>query len=241
MQCRGHCFLYSAQTPNVTASYNWWPPHYEAWDGACVSWANALRKMTLTRSTPCTCRLYPSRAYRENLLSSLKTTGRHSVLQSTLVRHQCSRAWRCHDVNGSQSRGTCDLSPVASKRFPMFLDDTTCAKYAWISLLGALLASATTRTMRPSWRASVLAAVQNPVYECGNVRHTSLESSDTPPIHCVQHVLKFVNMFIHLPAGLQWDPVQMTEVVQQEYVLVGGSRLYPRVNIAKNYSPLKVP
>ena len=28
------------------------PPHHEAWGGACVSWANALWKMTLTRSTP---------------------------------------------------------------------------------------------------------------------------------------------------------------------------------------------
>ena len=40
-------------------------------------------------------------------------------------------------------------------------------------------------------------------------------------------------MSIQLPAGLQCDPVQMAEVVQQ-YVLVGGTWLYPRVNVANN-------
>ena len=40
-------------------------------------------------------------------------------------------------------------------------------------------------------------------------------------------------MSIQLPADLQCDPVQMAEIVQQEYVLVGGARLYPRVNVAK--------
>ena len=39
-------------------------------------------------------------------------------------------------------------------------------------------------------------------------------------------------MFIQLPVGLQCDPVQITEVVQQEYELVGGAWLYSRVNIA---------
>ena len=59
------------------------------------------------------------------------------------------------------------------------------------------------------------AAVQN---GCGNVRLTTAESSDTPSIHCAQHV-QFVDMSIQLPAGLQYDPVQMAEVVQQEYVI----------------------
>ena len=37
---------------------------------------------------------------------------------------------------------------------------------------------------------------------------------------------------IQLPAGLQCDPVQMAEVVQQNYVLVDGAWLYSRVNVA---------
>ena len=95
-------------------------------------------------------RVYLSRAYRQNLLSSLKTTERHSTLQSTLSRYQSSRARRCHGVSGNLSRGTCDLSPAASKRFPMFLGDTTGAKYACISFLDAVRAAATARTMRRS-------------------------------------------------------------------------------------------
>ena len=39
--------------------------------------------------------------------------------------------------------------------------------------------------------------------------------------HCTQHVQQSVDMSIQLPAGLQCDPVQMPEVVEQEYVLVG--------------------
>ena len=58
------------------------------------------------------------------------------------------------------------------------------------------------------------------------------ESSDTPPIHCAQHVQQSVDMSIHLPTGLQCDPIQMAEVVQQEYVLVGGAQFYRRVNVA---------
>ena len=70
------------------------------------------------------------------------------------------------------------------------------------------------------------------IYGCGNVPQTIAESSDTSPIHCAQHVLQSVNMSIQLPAGLQCDPFQMAEVVQQEYVLIWGARLYPRVNVA---------
>ena len=74
------------------------------------------------------------------------------------------------------------------------------------------------------------AAVQNLVYGCGNVPQTTAESSDTH-ILSAQQVQQSFNMSIQLPAGLQCDPVQMVEVVQQEYVLVGGARLYPRVNV----------
>ena len=55
LQCSRHYLLYPAETPNVTTSCNWWPPNHEAWGGACVSWANAFRKMTLTRSMLYTC------------------------------------------------------------------------------------------------------------------------------------------------------------------------------------------
>ena len=46
-----------------------------------------------------------------------------------------------------------------------------------------------------------------------------------------KHVLQSVNMSSQFPAGLQCDPVQMVQVVQQEYVLVDGACLYLRVNI----------
>ena len=69
------------------------------------------------------------------------------------------------------------------------------------------------------------------VYGRGNVPQTTAESSDTPPIHCVQHVLQSFNMSIQHPAGLQCDPVQMADVVEQEYVLIGRAWFYPRVNV----------
>ena len=58
------------------------------------------------------------------------------------------------------------------------------------------------------------AAVQNLVYGCGNISQTSAECSNSPPIHYAIH-LQYIS--IQLPAGLQCDPVQMAEVVQQEY------------------------
>ena len=39
-------------------------------------------------------------------------------------------------------------------------------------------------------------------------------------------------MPIQFPVGLEFDPVQLSEVVQQEYVLVGRAWLYLRVNVA---------
>ena len=98
-------------------------------------WENALRKMTLTRSTPHMCMsirhspclhitcVCPSLAHRQNLLSSLKTTECHSTLQSTLSQHHSSSAWQC----GSLDTGTHDLSPTASRWFPMVLGDTAGA------------------------------------------------------------------------------------------------------------------
>ena len=84
------------------------------------------------------------------------------------------------------------------------------------------------------------AAIQNLVYGCGNVPQITAESSDTLQIHCAQHVQQSIDMSIQLPAGLQCNPVQMDEVVQQEYVLAGRAWLYPIVNVA-NCSPLKAP
>ena len=83
------------------------------------------------------------------------------------------------------------------------------------------------------------AAVQNPVYGCGNVPQTTAEGRDTPPKHCAQHVQQSVDMSMQLPSGLQRDPVQIAEVVQQEYVLFGGAWLYPRVNVVNTVHLLK--
>ena len=70
-------------------------------------------------------------------------------------------------------------------------------------------------------------AIQNLVYGSGNVPQTTAVSSYIPPIHCVQHV----QQSIQLPSGLQCDPIQMAEVVQQEYRFVDGAWLHPRVNV----------
>ena len=74
-------------------------------------------------------------------------------------------------------------------------------------------------------------AIQNLVYGRGNVSQTTVIISDTPPIHCDQHLQQSVDMSIQLTTGLQSEPVQMAEVVQHEYVLVGGAWLCPRMNV----------
>ena len=125
-----------------------------------------------------TIRVRPSLTYRQNLLSTLKTTERHSTFQSTLSRHQSTRAWRCRGVSGGLTRGTHDLNPAASRRFPMLLDDTvgaTCALifFPWI-LFGRppLLAQCVDPDVRLYY-----AAVQNLVYGCRNVPQKLLKSS----------------------------------------------------------------
>ena len=120
-------------------------------EGACVSWANALRNMTLTSSTSYTCTsIHPSLAYRHNLLSSLKTTERHSTLQSTLSRYQSSRDWRCRRVGGNLVRGTRDLNLAARREFPMVLGDTAGPTCARIYSLDGIRAATTAHTMRQS-------------------------------------------------------------------------------------------
>ena len=96
VQCSGLCLLYPSEIPNQTASCNWWPPCHEAWGGASISWVNALRKMTLNRSM--LTRVRPTFAYRQNLLSLMKTTECHSTLQSTLLWHLYSTAEEGHCV-----------------------------------------------------------------------------------------------------------------------------------------------
>ena len=59
------------------------------------------------------------------------------------------------------------------------------------------------------------AGMQNLIYGHGNVPQTTAESSDTPPIHCAQHVQQSIDMSIQLSSSLQCDPVQMGKLWQQ--------------------------
>ena len=52
-----------------------------------------------------------------------------------------------------------------------------------------------------------------------------------PLIHCAQHVQQSITS-MQLPIGLQYEAVQLAEVFQREYVLVGRARLYLRLNVA---------
>ena len=92
----------------------------------------------------------PLLAYGQKLLSSLKITERQSILQSTLSRHRSSRTWRCLGESGSLTRGTRDLSPAASKWFPMVRDDTAGATCARISFLDAVRAATAASIMSRS-------------------------------------------------------------------------------------------
>ena len=189
--CSGHCLLYPAETQNMTVSCN-----HEAWGVACVSWQNALQKMTLTRSIP-------SLAHRQNLLLSLKTTECHSTLKLTLSRHQSSHAWRSHGVSGSLAKGTCDPSPAASRQFPMVLDDTAGATCAQISSLDAVWAATADCTMRRSWCASILYGRPEPglqVWEC-STNHCWKQQHTIDTLW--QYVQQSVDMSIQLPASLK--------------------------------------
>ena len=120
----------------------------------------------------------PSLAYRQNLFCLLKRTECHSTLQSTLSRHQSSPALRFRGISGSLTRGTRDVSHATRKRFSMVLCDTAGTTCARISFLFAVTA---VRTMRRSWRASVLRGRPEPglrVRECSSdhcwkQRHTT--------------------------------------------------------------------
>ena len=133
-------------------------------------------------------RTRPSLAYRQNLLLSLKTTRVPFHSPVDLSRCQNSRAWRRRGVGGNLVRGTHELSPAASRRFPMVLGHTAGATCDRVSSLDAVRAATAARTMCRSWRASVLYGRPVPglrTWECS--RNTG-GSSDTPPIHCTQYV-----------------------------------------------------
>ena len=86
--------------------------------------------------------------------------------QSTLSWHHSSRAWRCRSVSGSLARDRHDLSPAASRRFPMVLGDTAGATCTQISSLDV---ATTAHTMCQPWHASVLRGRAEPglrVWEC---------------------------------------------------------------------------
>ena len=126
-------------------------------------------------------RLRTSLAYRQNLLSSQKTPERHYTLKSTLSRHQSRRAWRCRGVSGRLARGTRDLSPAASRSFPMVLGAQQVQHepgfIPWMR--PPLLAQYADLDVRLYYK-----VIQYVLYGCGNVLQTTAESTDTPPIHC---------------------------------------------------------
>ena len=199
-----HCLLHLAETPNVTASCNWWLP--TPWS---LRWG--LYVMGMHSGKWCSpglhhTRLCPSLTYRQNLLSSLKTTKCHFTFQSTLSQQQSSSAWWCRGVSGSLAIDTCDLSSAASRWFPMVLGDTAGATCARISSLDVIWVATAACTMRQSQCAFVLHGHPEPVYGWGNVPQTTAESSDTSPVYCAQHVQQSINMSSQLPTGLQCDP-----------------------------------
>ena len=126
MQYSGNCLLYPAVTPNVAASCNWGLPHHEAWGGACVSWTNVLRTMTLTWFTPYTCMSIARIETKPTLITEDNRAPFHSPIDS--LWHHSSRA--CRDVSDSLTRGIRDQSPAACRRFPMVFGDIAGAIFA---------------------------------------------------------------------------------------------------------------
>ena len=76
------CAMWRAETTNVTASCNLWPPYHEAWGEACVLWANALRKMMLTWSTPYTCTSITRIQVKPTLITEYNRPTFHSPVDS---------------------------------------------------------------------------------------------------------------------------------------------------------------
>ena len=125
--------------------------------------------------------IYPSLAYRQNLLSSLKTSELHSILQSTLSRHQSSRSWWCWSVKWQPGQRHIWSEYCCRETFPMVLVDTAGATCAQISSLDAVRAATAARTKRRFWRASVY---QNLVYECGPLLKAAIHDRYFVPNIC---------------------------------------------------------
>ena len=160
------------------------PPHHEAWGGTCVLWVNALQKMTFARSTLYLCMPIQT---EPTLITEDNRMPFHSPVD--LLQHQSSHAWWCRGVSGSLARGTHDLTPAASRQFPVVLGDTagaTCARvfffwmlFVWPQLLKQCIVLDV---------CLYYVAIQDLVYGCGNVPQITAGSSDTPLIHCAQHM-----------------------------------------------------
>jgi hypothetical protein len=167
--------------------------------------ANAFRNMTLISSTPYTCTL--TLANRQNLLKSLKTTKRHSTLHPILLRTQ-----RYHGVCYSLARGTRDISPDASRRFPKLTSRCNvcpdifpgcCSGGQRCSQNASILTFLYTTQPSRAWAMEV-----NVILTTAGISHTSSKN-------CDQHVQKSIDTSIQLPEDLQC-PVKMVEVVQQD-------------------------
>ena len=94
------------------------------------------------------------------------------------------------------------MCPTASRRFPKVHGDTPGATCARISPLYAVRAAILLAQFSNLDVHLYYAAVQNLIYGCGNVPQITPESTDKPPIHCVQHVQQSVDTSIELSAGL---------------------------------------
>ena len=180
----------------------------------------------------CHSHVHQSLTYRQNLLSSLKTTECHFTLQATVSWHQSSCAWRCRGVSGSLARGTHDPKSSCKQAVPNDPWWHRRCNMCWDFFPGCCLGGHCCLHLHRSWCVSLL----------GDCPETSLQVCECSTDHCkkqrhttdtfCQHVQQFIDMSIQLPIGLKCDHLQMAEVVQQEYVLIGGAWLYPRVNVA---------
>ena len=131
--------------------------------------------------------------YRQNLLSSLKTTDRHSTFESTLSWHQSSHAGWCHGGTDSLARGTWSEScckqtvpngPWWHSRCNMCLDFfPECCLGDHCDSHNASI-----------WCAPILCGCPESGLWVWNVPQITAESSDTQPIHCAQHVQQSISM-----------------------------------------------
>ena len=122
--------------------------------------------------SPGVCRTHvcPSLAYKTEpiFITEEKRVPFHSPVDSFTT---LSSAWRCRRVSSSVARGTRDLSPAASRLFPIALGETAVATYSRIYSLNAVRA-ATAPVLAQCIDLDVhlyYMAIQNLVNGCGNV------------------------------------------------------------------------